>query len=209
MPDGHDVGMDEGKCLSTECGVPQVGIATAIDHCRTADDHFTILGDIEPSAIMLLDVTEEGIVRNVSLGFQPVVMVKQLGECLEIVLGGYLLSHHATGIGMDNALVHLVADALFWCMAVKGVVDAHPVDREEMLLAELPVAKHLLAEVTNFQIEHAAAQTVADGLQHQGKQVAAVGTLGRVGALAQDAAMHEEIGREPRSAITNDGQQLS
>lgn len=157
MPDGHDVGVDKSKRFPSECRVPEVGIATAINNSRTTDDHFTIFGDIEASAVHLLDLAEEVVVRDVSLGFQPVVMVKQLGERTEVIVCGYLFRHNATSIRMNDPLMHLLADPLFWCTTMKRIVNTHPVDGKEMLFAEFAVAEHFLVEVTYFNKKHATA----------------------------------------------------
>ena len=52
-------------------------------------------------------------------------------------------------------------------MAVQRVVNAHPVDREETLLAEAPVTEHLLAQMAHLDVEHPVLQLARQGCEHQ------------------------------------------
>ena len=195
--------------LAAEGSVPQVGVALAIDAGGAADDVLVIFGDKQPRGIRPHRLAEELVVGNVALGLQPVVLAQQLGEGCEVGLALHLAGGHPLGIGIVDAVLHLLADALLRCAAVQRVVDAHPVYGEVALLPEVAVAKHLLRQVAHLEVEHRLVEPLGDGLQHLAVElVATVVALG-IMALAQDSAVIEEEWWKERGAVAHNGQHLA
>ena len=83
-----------------------------------ADGLVTVLGDEEPAVLPLHESPEEGLVRDVALGFQPVVLAQQPHELQELLRSLHLLGGHSAHLGLPDALEHLVAEPLFGRVAV-------------------------------------------------------------------------------------------
>ena len=94
-------------------------------------------------------------------------------------------------------------------MAMQGVVDAHPVNGEKLLLTELTVCKHLLTLVAYLDVEDAIAEALAQCVEHLSENLAALFDVGRIDSFAEQSAVHEEIRRQPRCAVAHDSQQVS
>ena len=111
----------------------------------------------ELTLFTVLEPVKELVVRNISLWFKPMVLVKEFVKSYKIILTLHRLTGHPTGVCILDVMQHLLCDAFFGCATVKGVVDAHPVNGEELLLAELLVAEHLLTEIAHLNIQDATA----------------------------------------------------
>ena len=113
MPQGQLVGMQKCKRLTTESGVPQVGVLLAVGHSRTADNVVVITSQIQSSVSLVLNGREEFLVGDIALGFQPVVMFQQLDERLKVGLVLHLIGDDTTLVGIVDALLQGRRDALF------------------------------------------------------------------------------------------------
>lgn len=154
------------------------------------------------------DTFEELFSRYETLGFQQVVTSEQIVEGSKLFGCLYLFCNDAPLVGFINARLHTLADALFGRMAVQRVVYTHPVDRKELLLAELAVSEHLMAEITHLYIYNTRCQSLAQRTKHLSEKHLAVDIVS-VYAFTQQTAVHEEIGWQPRRAVAYDGQHVS
>ena len=192
MPQGQLVGMQKCKRLTTESGVPQVGVLLAVGHSRTADNVVVITSQIQSSVSLVLNGREEFLVGDIALGFQPVVMLQQLDERLKVGLVLHLIGNDALGVGIIDVFLQAFRDTLLGSVTVQRVVNAHPVDGEKLSLPQFLVSEHLLAQVTDFDVEHAIAQPVSQGFHHHAEQlvvrIAVVGVA--IDTFAKDSAMH-------------------
>lgn len=129
-PDGHYVGMVRRETFPTECRVPQVGVVVAEYHSRTTDYMRVDLGNKHFPFSRLREVGEELLVGNISLRLHYVMTFQQFYECAEVVGRCNYVCGYSSRFGMTYALEHFQRKTFFGSMAVKGVVDAHPVDWE-------------------------------------------------------------------------------
>ena len=209
MPNGDLIGMEHEVGLPTESGIPQKGVAAVIGTGRTADDMIVIFGDEQLTLIAVIQVLKELFVRNIPFWLQPIVLAQQLVESLEVGWGVNCLTSHPSGIGILEVMHHLFRDPFLRRMAVQGVVDAHPVDGEILVLPELLVAEHLLRQVADFDVKSFLVQLLGEGSNHlTEKIVPAVGTFG-IDAIAQDPTLDEEKRWEKGGAVTHICQQLA
>ena len=123
------------------------------------------------------------------------------------------------GIGIVDASLHLLADALFGRAAVERVVDAHPVYGEESVLAEVFVSECFLCDVADLDVERHHVQALGQSVEHLAEEVV-LAVCGRSGALsvslwlgivalAEHAAVHEEERWQHGCPVAHDGQQLA
>ena len=192
MPQGQLVGMQKCKRLTTESGVPQVGVLLAVGHSRTADNVVVITSQIQSSVSLVLNGREEFLVGDIALGFQPVVMLQQLDERLKVGLVLHLIGNDALGVGIIDVFLQAFRDTLLGSVTVQRVVNAHPVDREELSLPQFLVSEHLLAQITDFDVDYAVTQLVAQGFHHHAEQFAVRIAFVRIAidTFAKDSAMH-------------------
>ena len=153
IPDGDDVRVQMVVRLAPEGRVPQISIPLAVGHCWTADHLAVIFGHKEPARFLFRhEQSEEGIVGDIALRLEDMVLSQQLRERLEVLLRLDHLCRHPALVGTVYAPLHLVGDALLGGVAVQRVVHAHPVDRVEAQLSQLLVAQHLLTQVAHLYI---------------------------------------------------------
>ena len=112
VPDGHCIWMERQVGLSAEGRIPKVGVVLTIDTDGTADDVVAVLCHEETAGISIHSFLKELVVRNISLRLQPMVLAKKSDESLEILFASNLLSRHSFGIGIIDAFLHLLSNAL-------------------------------------------------------------------------------------------------
>ena len=211
MPHRQLIWMQHGIRLTAESGVPKVGVLVTISYSRAADDVLVIAGQIQPTMLLLPYIEEELLVGNVTAGLQPVMMFQQLHERVEIGLILHLVSNHSLSIGVVNVFLQAGRDTFLRRMTVQRVVDTHPMNGEELPLLQFAVAKHLMAEVTDFDVKHTVAQFAAQGIEHHAEKLAVSIALMGIGIdpLAQHSAVHIYIRWKPRRTVPDDTQHVS
>ncbi len=119
VPDGHGVRMQYHIGLTTKRRIPEEGIALTVDAGRTANHMPLVFGNKKPTTVGFCCFFKELIVRNISLWLKPMVLVQQLTESLEVFFAFHLAGDDSAGIGIVDALLHLLRDALFGQTTVK------------------------------------------------------------------------------------------
>ena len=152
VPNGEHRRMHEYERLTSESGIPEIGVLSAVSTRRTADDTVFVKSDKETAVTAFDDTLKELLTWYVAFGLQQVMLTEQAHERSEFLFTIHLSGDDATLVGFGYTLLHTLVDALFRGMTVQRVVDAHPMDGKELLLSELLVGKHLLAEVTYLYI---------------------------------------------------------
>jgi hypothetical protein len=170
---------------------------------RTADDMVVELSHEELTLVAIFEFVEELVVRNISLWLEPMMLVKEFVESLEVILILYRLTGYPAGVCILNVMQHLLCDAFFGCAAVEGVVDAHPVDGEIVVLAELLVAKHFLREIAKLDVKDFLVEFLSEGHNHLPEElVLTVGTF-CIDTVAQYTALDEHEGRQEGCAVSD------
>ena len=209
VPDGEYVGMQIGIGLAAVGCIPQIGIALAVGYRRAANHVFFVARNVE-SPVSALDYSlEKLLLRNEALRFQQMVLAQQFVERLKLLGCFYLFADDAAFFTFFYHSLHAFRYALLGSTTVQRVVYAHPVDREELLLAELAVAKHLLALIAHFDVEHAVAEPLPQRVEHLSEDLATLFNVRVIDTFAKQSAVHEEVGWNPRCAVANDGQHVS
>ena len=113
MPNGQRVRMKHDICLTTESCIPKESIALTVDTGRTTYHMLMIFGDEQSARIGFGGLDEELVVGDITLWLEPMVLTQQMGKGLEVFVGLYLARSDTTGIGIVDALLHLLVDAFF------------------------------------------------------------------------------------------------
>ena len=129
--------------------------------------------------------SEELLLGNEALRLQQMVLAQQLVEKRKFLCALHLFCYYPAFVSPVYQSLHALRDALFGRTAVQRVVDAHPMDGEELLLAQLAVGKHLLALVAHLDVEYALAESLAQRTQHFAEHLAALLNLRGVDTFTQ------------------------
>ena len=127
IPHHHRVGVEHMECLAPKGRIPQVGIAFAIHHSGTGYHLLVILGYKQVAIVACHQLAEEDIIGDIAFGFQQMVLVQQIGKCLEIGFVAHFLGVHAAFVGVVDAALQFLGDALFGRPAMQRIVYRHPV----------------------------------------------------------------------------------
>ena len=116
----------------------------AIDNGCTANGMAVEQSEKQTTGRGLLDSSEEIVGRHISAWLEPVMVAKQSHEGLEVLIATHLAHRYTADVGLLDALAQWLANAVGRLARMQTIMDAHPFYREEAILAESPVAKHLL-----------------------------------------------------------------
>ena len=195
--------------LAAEGGVPEIGILVAIDTGRAADDMLAGFGDKQLAPVRFAQFDKELAVRDVSFWLKPMVMAQQFVEGLQVLFRFHRLAGHATCVGHLDAVHHLFRNPFLGGLAVQGVVDAHPVDGEIVVVAEVAVAKHLLGEVTDFDVKSFGVQSLRQCCQHLPEKFVLFVVAFGIGTFAHHPAVHEDERGNEGGTVADRCQQLA
>lgn len=92
---------------------------------------------------------------------------------------------------------------------MKGVVDAHPMDGEIVVSAQLAVSEHLLAEMAQLDVEYAAMKLPCKCPDGFGEKKSGVMSVSDIFTFAHDAAVSIYIRWKNRSPLSDNGQQMA
>ena len=103
-PHGNGIRMEWGIAFTTRGGIPEVGIAIAEDGNSGTNDVVVVFRDQYLAHTLLNHLAEEGVVRDIALGFEPMMTAQQLRKGLEFVKCLYGFGHCPTLLAMNNTL---------------------------------------------------------------------------------------------------------
>lgn len=137
-----------------------------------------------------------------------VVGAQNLIISLDLFLGLSLADAQPGAFASQNIVGGAVGEAFLWMLAVQRVVNLHPLYGEVAVLAKRAVAKHLLGDVADFNVQaELAVQIMRQCRNQQVKQVGFFVFLG-IHPLAVDVGLGEQIGWHHASPAAQCGQQV-
>ena len=127
---------------------------------------------------------------------------------MNLVLSVSLTGNQLFVMWAEDYLPGLFGESFLGLSAVQGIVYLHPCDWKETVAAEMSVAKHLLAEVAELDIEaQMAVELFSDGIEHEPEELLSVYPFG-IPSLAVGTSLREHVGWYPCSTAAKHGQQI-
>ena len=151
---------------------------------------------------------EERFLWYEALEAEPVIGFQYLVEGMNLVMSVSLTGNQLFVMWAEDYLPGLFGESFLGLSAVQGIVYLHPCDGKEAVAAEMSVAKHLLAEVAELDIEaQMAVELFSDSIEHEPEELLSVCSFG-IPSLAVGTSLREHVGRYPCTTAAKHGQQM-